>query len=236
MKPLRHLLPLFLLLFIPLFITPRSAAQLVHAVGTPVVPQTAFSSSRRLHEYHFAITAGPGLVTYSGDVDRVGLFPNGDHYWKPCVHLAFQTLVFTPAEWLDVVAITESEYGSFQGKSDVYDFRTRAFQVSAGIKFEFFPRFPLRLYASGSGGVLLFSPTVTIKSPETEALYPRFRGTAKSALAIPITIGILWTLGESYDFYYRFTKTISTTDNLDGWVSQDRDNYQSFSIGIILYL
>jgi hypothetical protein len=205
-------------------------------IPSGMAPQGTFVKSRRVHESVFAAGIGLGLLTYSGDVDIGGTFTHGDFKWKPCLSASGQARIMSPARFVDVWLLLTGEYTTFEAVSDEYDFITTAFHPSAALKFEFFPTSPLRPFISGGAGMLFFKPDVTVKSPQVLARYPQFQGLSTSAFAVPITVGILWTLGRNFVFIYQFTKTLSFTDDLDGWSAEYNDNFQSFVIGVLYYL
>ncbi len=205
-------------------------------IRSGMAPQGTFVKSRRVHESGFAAGIGLGLLTYSGDVDIGGTFTNGDFKWKLCVSALGQARILSPARFVDISLLLSGEYTTLEATSDEYDFVTTAFHPSAALKLEFFPTSPLRPFISGGAGMLFFKPEVDVKSPQVLARYEQFEGRSTTALTVPITVGILWTLGRNFDFIYQFTKTLSLTDDLDGWSAEYNDNFQSFVIGVLYYL
>ena len=184
----------------------------------------------------FGIGASIVLLTYSGDVDQNALFVNGKNAWQVGGELLCQYRLLKA--FGDVVGVHLRAVGGYyplKATSVGYDFRTACFGGFALAHVELFPNFPLRPSAGVGYGFLFFNPKVTVKTPEWDELHHRVAGSEKSTGGVPLELGLTWTVGNSIDVFYQFTKVITFTDNLDGWVANVKDNFQSVSIGVFIF-
>ena len=196
--------------------------------------QGMFETSRDMRPQRFALGGNIGLTTYSGDIDKGGSF-NGDTKWLLNSAFVAQVKLAKIGSVCYVNLLASGGYDPLKAASADYDFADHVFHVGGLLKLEFFTRSPFRPYVAGGFGMVFFRPRVSIKSAETEAMYPAFEGSGNSTTMVPLSVGVLWTLGHSMDFFYEFTKMLAFTDNLDGWVAEYNDNYQSINFGILIY-
>jgi hypothetical protein len=236
-----------------LFGTPRCRTFRITALGVPLMfrhtclfffltagllwsarSQGMFEPAKDARPQRFAAGFDIGLLTYSGDVDKGGQF-NGDHKWLLSASVTGQIKLFKIGNILYAHVMASAGYDPLKATSNEYDFKTDVFHVNGQLKVEFFTRSPFRPYVSSGLGMVFFDPQSTIKSARIEQMYPSYRGVDKSAVMVPISVGVLWTLGKSMDFYYTFTKTLCFNDNLDGWVAEYNDNFQSITFGVLFY-
>jgi outer membrane protein OmpA-like peptidoglycan-associated protein len=55
-------------------------------------------------------------------------------------------------------------------------------------------------------------------------------------MTLPLGVGLTWTIAERLDFFAEFMKTLTFSDEMDNWISQDNDNYNMVSFGLTFYL
>jgi hypothetical protein len=182
----------------------------------------------------FALGGNIGLTTYSGDIDKGGFF-NGDTKWLLNSALVVQLKLGKIGSVCYINLMATGGYDPLKATSADYDFANHVIHAGGLLKLEFFTKSPFRPYVAGGFGMLFFRPRFSIKSPEIAVRYPQFEGSGTSASMVPLSVGVLWTLANAMDFYYEFTKTLAFTDNLDGWVAEYNDNYQSINFGFLIY-
>ena len=197
--------------------------------------QGQFSPAREIHPQRFSVGANFGLTLYSGDLDNPNVFPDTEHAWAVSGDVYLQMKLFTAGKILYGSVQTMLSYSPQKSTSAEYEFFTALISISGIMKFEFFNRSPLRPYLSGGIGVGFFDPKVKPYSPRAKEYHEQLRGTDNTTLVVPMTAGIVWTVTKELDILYQFTKTVCLTDNLDGWVSKDNDNFQNISLGLLYY-
>lgn len=211
----------------------------VFLVGSVSVAQMRISEPpvrKPVRAESFGFGGGLGIVTYSGDVDGSSAFPNGENVWKVSVSATIHRRLFSLPSAIGAFGLRGTlAYTPMGATSQTYDFRMDSFTTSLCASLEFIELFELRPFIFAGAGFMYFSPSVTLKTPQMEAMWPYYRSDTRIAGLFPLGIGLVWTVGKTFDVYYHFTKTITTTDNLDGWVSNVRDNYQEISFGLIYY-
>lgn len=124
---------------------------------------------------------------------------------------------------------------SFAGDRLSFEYEDNLLHLVAAIQMQLFPEYDLRPYAYAGFGYLMFDPTITGSSGFISALQSR-QAEETSSLTLPLGVGVTWTLSERFDFYAEFMKTLTFSDALDQWVSEDNDNYNKINFGLTVYL
>ncbi|MBE0644736.1 MAG: OmpA family protein [Bacteroidetes bacterium] len=101
----------------------------------------------------------------------------------------------------------------------------------AALQMQFFPEYDLRPYAFAGFGYLAFSPDIT-----PTGFSKGSTGDASGSMTLPLGVGLTWTISERLDFFAEFMKTLTFSDEMDNWVSEDNDNYNMVSFGLTFYL
>ncbi len=125
--------------------------------------------------------------------------------------------------------------GKLNDGEDVYEFTNNAILVSLGLQFELMPQYDIRPYANVGIGFLAHDPKVTTAGRWINRYTSEYVGEGKATAAIPVDIGIMFTVSRSIDLMINANKTLALSDNLDGWESNINDNWQSFNLGFVYY-
>ncbi|MDH7515592.1 MAG: DUF6089 family protein [Bacteroidota bacterium] len=118
-----------------------------------------------------------------------------------------------------------------------YKVETSVLNLTAGAESQFFPRSKLRPFVFVGLGFTSFDPNRTIDERNYnygDGIYQYLKD-EKSALAMPLGLGLVYTASEIIDISLAFSKTYTFTDNLDGWTVNINDNYPFASVGVMLY-
>jgi hypothetical protein len=176
------------------------------------------------------------LLSYSGDIDQNNTFPDGRTRWQPGAALLLQARAFTIGRsFCSVHFRLGGEYVPLRGTSSVYEFISQAVATNFLLHIEFARASHVRPFLEGGVGFLYFDTKVTV-DPEWAPKWETHRSPSTNAFVFPMSVGLTWSVGPSIDIYYQFNKTLALSDNLDGWVANINDNYQTISIGAMFFL
>lgn len=177
------------------------------------------------------------LLSYSGDVDENLTFPDGQSAWLPGAGVMLQARAFKiGSSFAAAIFRLGAEYVPMKGKSSVYEFMTHSLSSTFHLKLEFATSSHIRPHITGGIGFLYFESTVTPYGEEWQRRWEVSRGKSNTAFIFPLGIGVTWTVGKKFDVYYQFLKTLTFSDNLDGWESNINDNYQGVDVGVLFFL
>lgn len=117
-----------------------------------------------------------------------------------------------------------------------FDYSDNVLHFVAALQMQFFPEYDLKPYAFAGFGYMLFDPTITASSTFDHRFAAQIEKDATSTITLPLGVGMVWTISNRLDFYAEFMKTLTFTDGMDHFISQDNDNYNSVSFGLTFYL
>jgi outer membrane protein OmpA-like peptidoglycan-associated protein len=120
---------------------------------------------------------------------------------------------------------------SFTGDKFSFEYSDNLLHFIAALQMQFFPEYDLRPYAYAGFGYLAFSPEGFPVNAERNGT-----GDASGSMTLPLGVGLTWTIAERLDFFAEFMKTLTFSDEMDNWISQDNDNYNMVSFGLTFYL
>ncbi|MBR9978588.1 MAG: OmpA family protein [Bacteroidetes bacterium] len=180
--------------------------------------------------------AGLSLNRYAGDLQDGSNFPGAETDWGigGNIHLLWR---FADAgDFATLHLLGRFAYSpvssSHSGRPQLsYEYSDDLLHFIAGLQMQFFPEYDLRPYAYAGFGFLSFSPTL---SPPNFA--KNSTGDVSGTMTLPLGVGLTWTISERLDFFAEFMKTLTFTDEMDNWVSEDNDNYNMVTFGLTFYL
>ena len=127
--------------------------------------------------------------------------------------------------------------GTLNEDGSSYEFTNDAIVASVGLQLELLPQSDVRPFANAGAGFLFYDPKVTTSGrwdkKYTDNLAEQDGST--STFAIPIDLGLIFTISSKLDVMAYVNKTLAFSDNLDGWESNINDNWQSFNVGFVYY-
>ena len=179
------------------------------------------------------------LNRFAGDLQDGSNFPGAETDWKlgGNIHALwrfadagdFATLHLLGRLMLSPVASTwDGERGSFTYEDNLI-------HIVAAMQMQLFPEYDLRPYGYAGFGYLIFDPTINGSGGFLNALATR-QEEESGSLTLPLGIGLTWTLSERLDFFAEYMKTLTFSDAMDTWVSEDNDNYNMVNFGLTFYL
>lgn len=119
---------------------------------------------------------------------------------------------------------------SFSGKNS-FEYSDDLLEFVAALQMQFFPEYDLRPFAYAGFGYLAFGPEIT-----PSGFGKNSTGDATGSMTLPLGVGFAWTISERLDFFAEFMKTLTFTDEMDNWVSEDNDNFNMIAFGLTFYL
>jgi outer membrane protein OmpA-like peptidoglycan-associated protein len=125
--------------------------------------------------------------------------------------------------------------GSVIDGVDSYEFDDNVIQIDIGVQLELLPQSDVRPFGNLGAGLIFFDPTVTKSGKWLTRHQGEFVGDGTATFAIPVELGLLFTVSDNLDLMAYVNKTIAFSDNLDGWVSNINDNWQSFNVGAVYF-
>lgn len=187
----------------------------------------------------FGFGVALSLNRFAGDLQDGSNFPGAETDWKigGNAHLLwrfadagdFATLHLLGRFMYSPVASTHTSSNfSFDYEDDLIHF-------IAALQMQLFPEYDLRPYGYAGFGFLLVDPTITGNAKFLQAKSGVYEE-ASGSLTLPLGIGLTWTLSEKLDFFAEYMKTLTFTDAMDEWVSEDNDNYNMVNFGLTFYL
>jgi hypothetical protein len=204
---------------------------ILSAAPEPAASQTMQSGTRR-----FALGIETGGLKYSGDIDNNTMFTDAVANAHVYATILFKYRLYAHRRQYFSIAL-RSYAGIYPMSADSkqFSFSDLAFGGGIGLELEFFLRSKLRPYLHIAAGVLSFLPDVSYTEEFSRKHPEQFRGSATLTGVVPAGIGLLYQMGRQADLSLQFTKTLTFTDNLDGWESGIMDNFQSVSLGFLYY-
>jgi hypothetical protein len=177
------------------------------------------------------------MLRYSGDIDNNTMFSKASSDWQFSAVLVYMYRVFTQRrQTYSLLLRTEAGYYPMRASSEELSFTNAALGLSVGIELEFFLRSPVRPFVHFGVGVLSFLADATYAGSFRDRFQEKYRGTSTMTATLPFGFGIQYQAGRQIDLSVQFTKTLTFTDNLDGWESGIKDNFQSVRLGVLYYL
>ena len=179
------------------------------------------------------------LNRFAGDLQDGSNFPGAETDWSVGVNAHalwrfadagdFATLHLLGRFMYSPVASSHtSDNFSFEYKDNLLHF------VGA-LQMQLFSEYELRPYGYAGFGLLMFNPDISGNAKFMQAL-SGLREEESASLTLPIGVGLTWTLSERIDFFAEYMKTLTFTDAMDEWVSEDNDNYNMVNFGLTFYL
>jgi len=203
-------------------------------------------TQRRPHDADYARpqTFGFGLAIslnrFAGDLQDGSNFPGATTDWKVGVNAHalwrfadagdFATLHLLGRVAYSPVASTRSGPAGM-----TFEYEDNLLHFVGALQMQLFPEYDLRPYGFAGFGFLTFDPTITGNDRFNNAL-AGLREDGTSSLTLPMGLGLTWTLSERFDFFAEYMKTLTFSDAMDKWVSEDNDNYNAINFGLTLYL
>ncbi|MDX9759211.1 MAG: OmpA family protein [Bacteroidota bacterium] len=120
---------------------------------------------------------------------------------------------------------------SYTGPKNSFEYEDQLFHGLAALQMQFFPEYDLRPFGYAGFGYLGFGADITPEGFSRD----HEEGTSGS-ITLPLGVGLVWTISQRLDFHAEFMKTLTFTDEMDNWVSEENDNYNSVSFGLTFYL
>ncbi len=184
----------------------------------------------------FGIGGGINFGLYSGDIDenKEG-FPNTSLFWRAGADGVATYRLGVIGGFSSMHLRASFGYHPLRASSDPYTFVNYVSSATLGVQFDFFVESPMRVVVYAGGGHMQFRLTAEEHQKGFMQRMGATRGTTTGAIVFPIGVGVLWYAGRNTDISYQFTKMLTSSDNLDGWVAHVRDNFQMISVGLIFY-
>ncbi len=189
-----------------------------------------FSRSQKL-----GFGAALSLNRFAGDLQDGSNFPGAETDWGigGNIHLLWR---FADAgDFATLHLLGRFAYSpvssSYSGSRLAFDYKDDLLHFIAALQMQFFPEYDLRPYAYAGFGYLAFSPEIT-----PTGFSKNSAGDVTGSMTLPLGLGLTWTLSERLDFFAEFMKTLTFSDEMDNWVSEDNDNYNMVSFGLTFYL
>jgi outer membrane protein OmpA-like peptidoglycan-associated protein len=225
----------------------------IYLLAVPVLAQTDPGTSTRrpgddqsntgVRPQNFGIGLAVGMTQLSSDVGEGNTFTNTDNPWQfgGSIHAQYALARFDRlAKLLGMAEIGFHPYKATGTLlNSIYEAKATAIDISLGAQFELFPEWTVRPFIFGMIGYGMFTPTASWSQNISAALTSykdQLAGTDKGTLVIPFGGGLAWMLNDNLDIFARFHKTMTFTDNMDGWVSNINDNYSTISLGLTYFL
>ncbi len=205
--------------------------------------QTTGQTRRYDADYSRPQTFGFGLALslnrFAGDLQDGTNFPGAETDWNIGIGAHGLWRFADAGDFATLHLLGRISYSpvssSWTGDRSSFEYKDNLLHIVAALQLQLFPEYDLRPYGYAGFGFLLFDPTVTGSGGFLNALAQR-QETETSSLTLPLGIGVTWTLSERFDFFAEFMKTLTFSDALDTWVSEDNDNYNQINFGLTLYL
>lgn len=206
------------------------------APGAHAQREREFTERDLARPQSFGIGAGINFGLYSGDIDedKEG-FGKTELYWRAGGDAVVTWRLGVIADFISMHLRGSAGYHPLRAGSPSYSFVNYVSSTTLGMQLDFFIESPMRLFVHAGGGQMQFRLTVEEHEAGFIQRMGAARGQTTDALVFPVGVGILWYAGRNTDISYQFTKMLTSSDNLDGWVVQERDNFQMISIGLVFY-
>jgi outer membrane protein OmpA-like peptidoglycan-associated protein len=179
--------------------------------------------------------AGLSLNRYAGDLQDGSNFPGAETDWGIGGNLHLLWRFADAGDFATLHLLGRFAYSpissSYSGVRNSYEYNDNLWHVIAGLQMQFFPEYDLRPYAYAGFGYLGFNPEL---SPADFG--KNSAGDVSGSMTLPLGVGLTWTISERLDFFAEFMKTLTFTDEMDNWVSEDNDNYNMVTFGLTFYL
>jgi outer membrane protein OmpA-like peptidoglycan-associated protein len=179
------------------------------------------------------------LNRFAGDLQDGTNFPGAETDWNIGLGLHALWRFADAGDFATLHLLGRFSYSpvssSYSGERFSFEYEDNLLHFVAALQMQLFPEYDLRPYGYAGFGYLLFNPTLTGNPGFLNALATR-QEEESSSLTLPLGVGVTWTLSERFDFYAEFMKTLTFSDALDKWVSEDNDNYNKINFGLTLYL
>jgi hypothetical protein len=195
----------------------------------PIPPVPPIASAAQYRRWSLGLEIGG--VRYSGDIDDNSMFSDVENQWSAFVSLLYRHRFYTDRkQTISFLVRTHACVMPLKTTSKHFSFSNTAFGGGVGVEMEFFLRSKFRPYVYIGLGALGFLPETSYDEYFSTKHPERFRGTATVAGMLPAGIGFNVQLGRQFDIGVEFSKTLTSTDNLDGWESGIMDNFQTIGI------
>lgn len=203
-------------------------------------------TQRRPHDADYARpqTFGFGLAIslnrFAGDLQDGSNFPGATTDWKIGVnaHALWRFADagdFATLHLLGRVAYSPVASTRTGSTGMTFEYEDNLLHFIGALQMQLFPEYDLRPYGFAGFGFLTFDPTITGNDRFNSAL-AGLKEDGTSSLTLPMGLGVSWTLSERFDFFAEYMKTLTFSDAMDKWVSEDNDNYNAINFGLTLYL
>ncbi|MBN1447287.1 MAG: OmpA family protein [Bacteroidetes bacterium] len=191
----------------------------------------------RPQAFGFGLTLS--LNRFAGDLQDGTNFPGAETDWKIGVgaHALWRFADAGDFATLHLLGRLMFSPVASEHSSERYSFTytDNLFHIIATMQMQLFPEYDLRPYGYAGFGYLLFDPTITGDARFFGARDQRFEE-ASGSLTLPLGLGLAWTISKRLDFFAEYMKTLTFSDAMDTWVSEDNDNYNMINFGLTFYL
>jgi outer membrane protein OmpA-like peptidoglycan-associated protein len=204
-----------------------------------------FGDQQRSYDADFSRpqTFGFGLALslnrFAGDLQDGTNFPGAETDWRVGFGIHGLWRFADAGDFATLHLLGRFSYApvssSWSSDRSSFEYKDNLLHLVAALQLQLFPEYDLRPYGYAGFGFLMFDPEVTGSGGFLNTLAQR-SADETSSLTLPLGIGLTWTLSERLDFFAEFMKTLTFTDALDRWVSEDNDNYNKINFGLTLYL
>jgi outer membrane protein OmpA-like peptidoglycan-associated protein len=207
--------------------------------GTGTQTRSQIDEYSRPQEFGFG--AHLGLNRYAGDLQDGTKFPGatttlmlggGVHaLWRfaeagdfATVHLGGR-LTYSPqrSEWT----------GTKNDVTGTLEYNCTVWHANAIFELQLFPEYDFRPFGFVGIGYMAFTPSYTITLPGYEN---RFVEGKTNSATLPMGLGLVWTATDRIDLSLHYEKVLTFTDEMDRWVAEENDNYNTGTLGVTIYL
>lgn len=207
----------------------------VFAVG-PHAPEPPPLQTMQIKTRRWSLGIESGAIAYSGDIDNNSMFSDAGNTWSAYASLLYKYRLYTQnRQYYSLLLRSHIGIYPLKASSKNYSFTNTSFGGGVGLEAEFFLRSKFRPYFYIGIGILSFLPNTSYteffgnKHPE------QFRGSSTVTGMFPAGAGFNYQVGRQIDLNFQISKTLTMSDNLDGWESGIMDNFQTIGLGILFY-
>lgn len=177
-----------------------------------------------------------GGIRYSGDIDDNSMFTDASSKWNVYANVLYKYRLYAHRrQYYSLLLRVHAGVFPLKGTSTDYSFTNTVFGGGVGIETEFFLRSSVRPYLFLGAGAIGYLPNTSFTEFFERRNPAEFRGSSTVTAMFPAGGGINIQVGRQADIFIQFAKTITLTDNLDGWESGIMDNFQTIGLGFLYY-
>lgn len=187
----------------------------------------------------FGFGVALSLNRFAGDLQDGTNFPGAETDWKigANAHLLWRFADAGDFATLHLLGrFMYSPVGSeHDGSNYSFKYKDDLIHFIAAMEMQLFPEYDLRPYGYAGFGYLAFGADITGNSRFTQNLAGPDE-LESGSITLPMGIGLTWTLSDHLDFFAEYMKTLTFSDAMDEWISEDNDNYNMVNFGVTIYL